>query len=46
MFTQTAVTEYSKLQRGTGDEDIWNPVVGSAVSGASSPPRAPGIAHR
>jgi len=33
MFTQTTVTEYSKLQRGTGDEDIWNPVVGSAASG-------------
>lgn len=33
MFAQTAVTEYSKLQRGTGDEDMWNTVVGSAASG-------------
>ena len=35
MFTQTAVTEYSKLQRGTGEEDIWNTVSGAVASGAA-----------
>lgn len=33
MFTQTTVTEYSKLSRGTGEEDIWNTISGSVASG-------------
>ena len=33
VFTQTAVTEWSKLGRGTGEEDVWNTVSGSSASG-------------